>query len=187
MKKLALLLIGVLVLAWMTLAGIDGWIYSHRIQAGPTNETLLYQTYDPEPVIQRFRDPGQYHGDGHGEGSLHLIKSIQHWQDFTPGFTMQTNLEQQLLDALHQDILLRLRATGTHMVSTRNEPNGGFTYQYTSGHSIGSISVQPPGHRLVVRRYSLPKGLDDVGVKIVLKETWTRPPSETTWWMAAFD
>ncbi len=187
MKRLVLGLISVLVLAWTALLGWDRWVNDHRIVAGPQNESPLYQSYDPEPVIKKFRYEGESYGGGHGNGASQLIKYIRHSQDFTPRFTMQANRERELLNALREDIMLRLRITGMTVVATHDEADGGFTYNYTSGNSVGSISVQAPGHQMTVRRYFVPSGLDDVELKIALEETWTRPASESQWWMSAAD
>jgi hypothetical protein len=154
---------------------------------GPGNETCLYRSYDPEQVIKQFRYEHQSYGGGHSNGAVTLIKSIHHIQDFTPIFTVQANRERELLNALREDIVIRLRMTGMTVVATNDKADGGFTYKYTSENSNGSISVQAPVHQMTVRSYPLPSGLDDVGLEIALEETWTRPASETQWWMSAVD
>lgn len=187
MKKLALGLLIILVLAWTALLGWGRWVNAHRIVAGPKNETALYQSYDPEQVIKKFRYEGEGHDGGGAESALQLIKSIRHSREFTTRFTMRADQERGLLDALREDIMLRLRNTGMKVVADHDEADGGFTYKYVSGNSAGSISVQAPGHHMTVRRYPVPSGLDDVDLKIALGETWTRPATETQWWMAALD
>ena len=186
MKKLVLGLITVLLL-WTALLAWDRWVNAHRIVAGPENETMLYQGYDPEQVIKKFRYEGEGHGGGDGKGAVQLIKSIRQSREFTPRFTMQADRERELLNALRDDIMLRLRNTGMKVVATHDEADGAFTYKYVSGSSAGSISVQAPDHHVTVRRYPVPSGLDDVNLKIALEESWTRPASETQWWMAALD
>jgi hypothetical protein len=187
MTRLALGLISALVVAWTALLGWDQWVNYHRIVAGPDNESSLYQSYDPERVIKNFRCKGENYGGGHGSGALQLIKYIRHSQDFTPRFTMQAKRERQLLNALREDIILQLRITGMTLVATEDEADGGFTYKYTSENSSGSISVQAPVYQMTIRRYPVPTGLDDVELKIALEETWTRPASESQWWMSAVD
>jgi hypothetical protein len=185
MKKLVLGLISVLVLAYATLLGWDRWVNARRIMAGPGNESSLYQSYDPEQVIREFRYGSESYGSGNGNGALHLIKSIKHNREFIPRFTMQANREQELLIALRKDIVLHL--TGMTVVATHDDPDGSFIYKYTSGNSVGSISVQAPVHHMTVPRYPVPSGLDDVALNIVLEETWSRPASESQLWMAAVD
>jgi hypothetical protein len=187
LRRLALGLICVLVVGWTSLGGWDSWIGAHRIAAGPENETALYQNYDPERVIKNFRYEGESYGGGYGYGAVPLIKSIRQNKDFTPRFTMRSDRELDLMNALHQDILLWLRVTGANLVATHDEADGGFTYRYISGKSVGSISVQAPFHHTTERRYPVPSGLDDVVLKIALEETWTRPESETGWWMSMVD
>lgn len=186
MKKLVLV-ITVLILLWTALFGWDRWVNAHRIVAGPENETTLYQSYDPEQVIKRFRYEGEGHNGGDEKGAVQLIKSIRHSREFTPRFTMQADQERELLNALREDIMLRLRNSGMQVVATHDEADGAFTYRYVSGNSAGSISVQAPVHQVTVRRYPVPSGLDDTNLRIALEETWTRPASETQWWMAALD
>jgi len=187
MSKLVFGLLGALAVAWTALVGSDHWVNAHRIMDGPGNESCLYRSYDPEQVIKQFRYERESYGGGHSQGASNLIKSIHHSQDFTPRFTMQANQERELLNALREDIVLHLRMTGMTVVATNDEADGGFTYKYTSENSSGSISVQTPAHQMTMRRYSVPSGLDDVELKIALEETWTRPASETQWWMSAVD
>jgi hypothetical protein len=159
-KTRVVLPISVLVLAWMAFTGCHQWATAHWwIVNGPDNQSEFFKTY----------------------------RSIRHYAEFTPGFTMRVDRKQELLDALRNDILLRFRNTDTKIVASDNEADGGFTYKYVSGHSIGSISVQPPVHDEVQRVTSLEAlfgpGLDDLRFKVALKETWTRPANETPWWM----
>jgi hypothetical protein len=187
MSKLVFGLIGTLAVAWTALVGWNQWVNAHRIMDDPGNESCLYRSYDPEQVIKQFRDEHENYGGGHSHGAVTLIKSIHHIQDFTPKFTMQANEERELLNALREDIVLHLRMTGMTVVATNDDAEGGFTYKYTSENSSGSISVQAPVHQMTMRGYPLPSGLDDVELKIALEETWTRPASETQWWMSAVD
>jgi hypothetical protein len=180
-------LIGALVLAVAALFGWSSWVNAHRIVAGPDNESSLYRSYDPEQVIKQFRDEHVSYGGGSSCGASQGIISIHHTKDFTPRFTMQANREQEMLHALREDIELRLRAPGLAVVAVSDQADGGFTYKYTSANSTGSISVQLPANYMTVRRYPVPGGLDHVELKIALDETWTRPASETQWWMSAAD
>jgi hypothetical protein len=92
-----------------------------------------------------------------------------------------------LLNALREDIMSRLRLANANVVASDDGLDGGFTYKYTAGNSVGTISVQAPEYRAAVRRYPLPSGLDDVSLNIVMEETWTRPASETRWWMSVVE
>ena len=167
-------------------AGIE-WVNAHRIVAGPQNESAFYQSYDPEQVVSKFRYPGEGFGGGHGNGATQLIKHIRLTKDFSPRFTTQASRVQDLLNALRQDIMLRLRMTGTTVLGTHDDADGGFTYKYAFRNSVGSISVHAPVHEATARRYPVPNGLDDVHLYITLEETWTRPATETQWWMAAVE
>jgi hypothetical protein len=187
MSRLVLGVAGMLLLAWTVLVGSDSWVNAHRLVEAPENESSLYQSYDPEQVIKRFRYDGESYGGGHSKGASQLVKSIHHSQGFTPSFTMQANRERELLNALRDDIMLRLRMPGTTLTALNNEADGGFTYRYTTEHGGGRISVQAPVHHMTVRRYPIPDDLDDVELTITMEETWTRPGSETAWWMAAVD
>lgn len=187
MKRILIGSITVLVLAWAMVVGLNGWINAHRLIAGPKNESTFYQNYDPEQVIARFRYTGEGHDGGHSNGALQLIKFIRHSGDFTPRFTMQAGREPDLLNALREDIMSRLRLTKANVVASDDALDGGFTCKYISGNSVGTISVQAPEYRAAVRRYPVPSGLDDVRLKIVMEETWTRPASETRWWMSVVE
>jgi hypothetical protein len=188
MKRRVLELISVLVLTWMAFVGLNGWITARWwIVGGPDNQSQFLRTYDPQPVYTNFEYIFGEHV-AHGQGWNPGLRSIQHHAEFTPGFTIRVDRKQELLDALRNDVLLQFRNTGTNVVATHNEPGGGFTYKYIAGNSSGSISVQPPVHDEVQRNTPLEAlfgpGLDDIRFKIALEETWTRPPSETPWWMA---
>jgi hypothetical protein len=185
MSRLVLGVVGTLLLAWTVLVGSDSWVNAHRLAEGPENESSLYRNYDPEPVIKRFRYERENYGRGNYSGASQLVKSIHHSQGFTPSFTMQANRERELLNALREDIMLRLRMPGMTVTTINNAADGGFTYKYTTENGGGSISVQAPVRKTTVRRYPVPSDLDDVEFTIALEEMWTRPGSETQWWMAA--
>jgi hypothetical protein len=185
MSRLVFGVLGTLLLAWTVLVGSDSWVNAHRLAEGPENESYLYQSYDPEQVIKGFRYEGENYGGGHSYGASHLVKSIHHTQGFTPRFTMQANRERELLNALREDIMLRLRMPGMSVTAIDDETDSGFTYKYTTENGGGTISVQAPVHQRTVRRYPVPRDLDDVELTISMEETWTRPGSETQWWMAA--
>jgi hypothetical protein len=187
LRTSALVFVGICVLGWSAMFGCDRWINAHRIVAGPANESPLYQSYDPEQVLKKFRYEGEGYDGGHGKGAAQEIKHIEQWQDFTPRFTMQANREQDLLNALREDIMLRLKVTGMTVTANHDHVDGGFSYKYISRNSVVSISVQAPAHHIAERRYPVQTGLDDVELKIALAETWTRPASETQWWMSAVD
>jgi hypothetical protein len=169
------------------IVGCDGYVSSCRLMPSSSNETSFFQSYDPEQVLKAFREPWGY-SSGHPNGSSNGIKSILHNQGFTPGFAMPVSRKQELLDALCEDVLLHLRYTGMTVVASYRESDGGLTYKYKSGSSVGKISVHPPYHDAYMRRnMALPSGLDDVRLNILIEETWTRPASETPWWMSMVD
>jgi hypothetical protein len=186
-KKRAFVFVSVLVLAWTIFIGWDRWVNAHRIVAGPENQSQFFTGYNPKPVVAKFQYDEGFHG-GDGNGASQGINSILHSKNFEPGFTMQADRKQELLNALREDILFRLRTTGMTVVASHDEEDGGFTYKYISGNSIGSISVLAPVHDSGVhRQYQLRAGLDDISFRINMEETWTRPASEHQWWMAMAD
>ena len=120
--------------------------------------------------------------------SIMRAKMAEAAQDYLHQLLSQKPTAQELLNALREDILIRLRSTGTKVVFARDEADGGFTYDYAAGDSVGSISVKAPVHEPEVhRQLQLGPGLDDISVDIALQETWTRPASETKWWMPAVE
>lgn len=187
MRRLLLGILSLLVLAWIGLFTWDKWVNAHRLPAGPENQSVFFRTYTPMPVVEKFKCSGDSHV-GSVRGAVQLIKSIHHTGEFTPGFTMAADRKQELLPALRDDIVLRLRATGATVLSTQEEADGGFTYNYAADRSLGSISASAPFHDTDVhRQFQLCPELIDISFKITLKESWTRPPHGTQWWMAAVD
>jgi hypothetical protein len=187
MKKLAFGFISLLGLSWLSLACWGGWVNAHRIVAGPDNQSQFFRSYNPTSVVTKFQyDAGSSGSDGKGFSAG--IRSIRHHAEFMPRFIMSADRNQELLNALREDILIRLRSTGTKVVFAHDEADGGFTYDYAAGDSVGSISVKAPVHEPEVhRQLQLGPGLDDISVDIALQETWTRPASETKWWMPAVE
>lgn len=187
MKKLAFGFISLLGLSWLSLVCWGGWVNADRIVAGPDNQSQFLRSYNPTSVVTKF----QYGAGSHsseGKGFSSGIRSIRHNAEFVPRFIMGADRKQELLNALREDILIRLRSTGTNVVFAHDEADGGFTYDYAAGDSVGSISVKAPVHDPGVhRQLQLVSGLDDISVDIALQETWTRPVSETKWWMAAVE
>ena len=43
---------------------------------------------------------------------------------------MRANQEQELLNALREDIVLRLQSSGMRVLTTHDAADGSFTYQY---------------------------------------------------------
>ena len=187
MKKLAFGFICLLGLSWISLVCWGAWVNAHWIAAGPANQSLFLRSYNPTLIVKKFQyDEGFQIGQGSGASSG--IRSVRHTAEFVPGFIIWANRKQELLNALREDVLSRLRTTRTIILSAHDEADGGFTYNYAAGNSIGSISVKAPVHGSgVQRRYQLAPGLEDISVDIALQETWTRPANETKWWMAALD
>jgi hypothetical protein len=188
MKKLAFGFISLLVLSWLSLVCWGGWDNAHRIVAGPDNQSQFLRNYNPRSLVHKFQyDAGPHSSEG-GKGFSSGIRSIRHNAEFVPRFIIVADRKQELLKALREDILIRLRSTGTKVVFARDEADGGFTYDYAAGDSVGSISVKAPVHEPEVhRQLQLGPGLDDISVDIALQETWTRPASETKWWMPAVE
>ncbi len=187
MKKLAFGIIGLLGLCWLSLVCWGGWVNAHRIVAGTENQSQFLRSYNPTSVVTKFQyDAGSHSSEGKGFRSG--IRSIRHNAEFVPRFIMWSSRKQELLNALREDILLRLGSTGAKVVSAHDEADGGFTYNYAARNSTGAISVKAPVHDPGVHRhFQLAPGLDDISVDIALQETWTRPVSETKWWMAAVE
>jgi hypothetical protein len=184
--------LSVLLVAWVALIALDKWIHARWwLVDGRDNQSKFFRTYDPQPVYAKYQYDAGWHG-GHGEGCGMGFRSIRHFADFTPGFTIRVDRKQELLDALRNDILLQFRNTGTNVVATHDQADGGFTYKYVAGNSIGSISVEPPVHDEGLKRNTplealFGPGLDDIRFKVALEERWTRPAAETPWWMAMMD
>jgi hypothetical protein len=187
LRTSVLAILGLCVVGYASIAAFGAWINAHRIGAGPDNQTRFLQSYDPEPVIRNFRDQRESYQNADGAGAESLIRSIHQTRNFQPGFTMQSDREPQLLIALRDDIVLRLRSSGASITATLDDADGGFTYQYSAPGSVGSITVRPPKYHAATRRYPVPTGLDDVYLQINLEETWIRPKSTTEWWMAMVD
>ncbi|UWZ83265.1 hypothetical protein [Occallatibacter riparius] len=124
MKMLGLVL-SVLLVAWVALAGFDQWVHARWwLVDGPDNQSKFFRTYDPQPVYAKYQHDGGL-SVGHGQGCGPGFRSIQHFADFTPGFTIRVDRKQELLDALRNDILLQLRNTGTNVAATHDQADGG--------------------------------------------------------------
>ena len=185
MRKLSFGVIAVLILVGTALTGKARWTAAQIIGVGPENQTQFFKGYNPEPVYKKFQYDAEFHG-GEGKGAGAGVRSIQYHADFSPRFIMQTDRKQEFLTALREDILLRFRSTGTKVVASHDEADGGFTYEYAAGNNSGWISVHAPVHdSLIHRQYELAAGLDDIAIDIVLQETWRQPANESRWWMAA--
>ena len=181
MKVVRVFAFGFLSLCLLALAAlfIQGqWLNSHRIMPGPENQSSFLKGYDPEEVIKRFRVKGWGSGGGHGSGAASPgTQSIEQTADFEPWFPIESSRKIELMTALSDDVSCQLALAGARVLGKGGEPDGGFKYEYTSGNSVGSISVHPPGPADIRRNLGLPGGLEDITLKIELKETWTRPAS----------
>ena len=187
MFRLFIAVAGTLFLAWAGAVSFYSVVVNgHRVQSGPQHESLLYQNYDPEQVVRTFRDESERYSTWN-ESASQLVKSVEQSKTLCRNFTMPATQESDLMSALREDTLQWLKVPGITVTTFHSEADGEFTYTYVTEHGSGSISVAALTHQLSKRRYPISAGLDDVQLKIALQEKWTRPASETQWWMAVVD
>jgi len=165
----------VLVLAWGVLLGLQRWIDSRRIIAGPQNQSAFYKGYDPEEVFKRFRSTSQSYSSGSYTGAEQGTELVRHSKGYDPHFTIESRRKTELVTATEQRIRDDLQVTGTRVTSRFEEASGNFGYNYTTPNGSGSITVHLPVQDEIQRNIKLPGGLEDISVKIDLQEIWNRP------------
>jgi hypothetical protein len=167
----------VLVSTYAALLGWQQWTDSHRIIAGPQNQSAFYRVYDPEEILKRFRSPKEGYGEGFNSGAVQDTEFIRHSKSFEREFTIESRRKTELVAAIDQQIQNELQLPGTHPVNRVEEPSGNFKYNYTTPNGGGFIVVHLPVYCPVQRNMALPDGLEDLCLKINLEETWNRPTS----------
>lgn len=166
-----------LALVWGGAVVCQQWIDSRRIIAGPQNQSAFYRGYDPEEVVERFRNPYEGYGRLSDSSAVQDTEFVKHSKGFEPQFTIESYRKAELVNAIDQQIRSELEVTGTHVIYRFEEPSGNFGYKYATPNGGGSIVVHLPEPYAVTRNMPLPSNLEDISLKIDLEETWNRPTS----------
>jgi hypothetical protein len=144
---------------------------SRRVDPGPENESAFLRDYHPGNALRRFYLPNEPCTWGSSHGSNSDNHYVHHSLDFQSDCIIKTNLKKQLVDVIQAEISRR-QLTHAYVTQKHEEPNGGYSYTYKSGNSVGSIMVDPVEHPFVQRDRPLPEDLEDVRIKLRIEEKW---------------
>lgn len=173
MRTLRIVGIGAAVLGLpiVGLIAYANWVQAHMVYPSPQNESTFLRAYDPKAVVRPFfalEGYSESRESGGGAGT----KFVTHSAGFGEHFTMRADQADSLMVAVNNDISQRLLLNGARILNQSWTPSIGFRYQYATGNSIGSLTVQPLSPGAIRRNMPLPSGLEDVSLNIDVREQW---------------
>lgn len=157
---------------WVVVFAFNIWAQSRKVVPGPENESAFLRDYHEGNALERFYLPNEPCTWGSSHGSNSDNHYVRHSLDFQSDCIIKTNLKKHLVDAIQAEISRRLELTHASVTKKHEEPNGGYSYTYKSGNSVGSIMVDPLEHPFAQRDKPLPEDLEDVRIKLRMEEKW---------------
>ena len=157
-------------LAFVALA--NAWDRSHTYYPSPENKSAFLRTYSLKPVVLPFVDAAGGTGDLSGSGGGAGTISVEHTANFGEYFTMRSEQKAFLMQAVYNDLERQLRASGMQILSQYGGVSTGYRFRYRSGNSVGTVSLHALEPGRVQRNLPLAYGLEDVGVRVEIKEGW---------------
>jgi hypothetical protein len=153
----------------------------------PENQSVFYQTYNPDPILQAFSDSRHIVRSGEASeaaagrhaATIHrLIENV---------FVLQGLDHDDLVRALSDDVRSRLIRSGTY-ITEMTPATDGFQFRYVERNGTGTVVLKPmeivDPHEVWARSKShpectmlppLPAGALPIKVTIAVDETWSRP------------
>jgi len=179
MTKLRALLIflAAAVFGYFVWVGIE---QARLVRATPANESAFLKTYSPNPVVDRFKVAAISEESGSSEGSD--IGFAIHQREFGPTVIIHSADWIALMQALRDDIASRLAAQQAEIVEESGSAADGFTIQYASGRTRGTLLLGPLKGMPEYRISNAEPGSDQVpvSVRIRIDEKWFKSGTPAT-------
>lgn len=130
-------LVGLLSIFAVALSGDDKMVY-------PTPElrSAFLDTYNPDSVIKPFMSPRWIGSLGNSDVPEGGSGTATFKKTFEARFAMQSHDRQRLANALRDQIVVELKASGVTFEQHGNDAEG-FKFRYVEGKSAGSITLKP--------------------------------------------
>jgi hypothetical protein len=167
--------IGLLVLLFLACIGaVALWQHLHRSYPITTEtESAFLKSYTPEKVTKPPLIENWGYSTGHGMSAGAGRDSVSHKGFFESQVVLRPEQWEPLMNALRDDASRQLANSGAEVLSQGGDPRDGFHFDYKLGRSSGSLTISPlKPNAGVQRNHSLPKGMEDVTVRIEQTERW---------------
>jgi len=157
---------------------LAGWLIwfvneARTVYPTPDTESSFLKTYTPTAVIDRFKAvPGTTVSVGASAGAD--LGFATHQADFKPTLVINTGDRVAVMQALRDDIALRLTEQHAAIVEDSGSPADGFTIKYAVGKSQGTVVVEPlkSVDASSLGRLASAPGTATVSFHIYIKEQW---------------
>jgi len=163
----------VVIVVFLAIALMDtAWEQAHTYYPAPESQTTFLRTYSLKSAVLPFVEPSGGTSDLSGSGGGAGMESVEHTADFGEYFTIRSERKGLLLPAVYYDIRQQLKTSGVQVLSQSGDLSNGFTFRYRSGNSFGTVTVHPLEPGKVQRNLALANDLEDVGIRVEIKEEW---------------
>jgi hypothetical protein len=159
-------------------AALVTWERSQQLPDTPETKSAFLKNYTPESVIRPYLCNQSYSYNSGGGGGGVDNKSVSHTADFEWHFSMRSDKQPVLMEALNHDLSAQLMKNGAEILSRGGDAVGGFHYRYKLHNNLGTATISPITLGHVQRNLPLPAGVVDVNAQVVLTEEWF--PKEAT-------
>lgn len=151
---------------------VNAWDRAHTYYPALENESAFLRTYSLKAVVLPYVEPPGGTSDLHGSGGGAGTESVEHTANFGEYFTMRSERKGLLMEAVHYDLQQKLRTSGMQVLSQNGDVPSGYRFRYRSENSFGSVTIHPLEPGRVQRNLPLADGMEDVGVRVEIKEEW---------------
>ncbi len=163
----------------LLLVSIVWAVVDNALTVYPTPETqsAFLRTYTPARVFERFRSSKHCSHEGDAAGSGAGRGYATHQKEFEPFFVMQSRERAAFMAALAEDISSGLASTGAKIVAESGDTTDGYQFRYSSGKSIGSVTIEPPkdvDQSQVTGHEPLCPGEAPISIHIRIEEKWVK-------------
>ena len=150
----------------------DIWQVAHTIYPASENQSIFLRGYDLKAAVQPFRQPNESYGESRTAGGAAHANSATLTASFSECFVMQSDLEEDLLLAVREDVFQRFSRSGAQIVSQSGSASTGLRFDYRTSNTIGALWIRPVTHANAQRKTPLSHGLEDVDVEVEINEEW---------------
>jgi hypothetical protein len=129
--------------ALLLVAAVFVLFHQHQlVYPTPETETAFLRQYNPEGTAKPYFSQYIWWMSG-GQSSGAGEQSATHGKDFDYHFVIETSNRMPLMTTLAADMTKELRQAGAEVTSVSGDERQGFRFEYVSGNTIGSATINP--------------------------------------------
>ena len=181
---------GLGLLGVLSLIAVEVWLVDGVFLTYPTPETQsqFFKSYSPEETMKPFIIPGHLQPRFESTDSRAGRGIATHRKNVEAIFAVRADDRGDLVSAVFEDLLSRLKNTNARIVRLGGDASSGFDVEYASGKTRSRVMIEPPkiieaervvGHPVshsgrLVQPPPLKEGELPVSVRVTIEEKWYR-------------